>query len=216
MDKKEGIHLSYTEGELSAKENYVNDLREGHSIYYSKINGRTTEGECVLGKNEGLWISYKTSPNSILLKRNFVHGKLDGPFQSYYENGEIKRRDMYVEDSLIRGNCFAIDGTEMPYYDYETNAIYKNGAEDYKKYMTEHFEYPEYCINKNIRGKVYLVFVINAKGEVVNIKVAKGAHPALNKAALNVFKDMPNWTPAKIDGEGVSSYFTQVIRFELD
>ena len=213
--KEEGVHLSYNKGVLISQVNYLNGMRNGHALYFSPINGRTIEGECVLNKNEGLWLSYKV-PSIILLKKNYVGGKLNGPFQSYYENGNIKRRDMYAQDSLTRGNCFALDGSEIPYFEYETDAIYKSGPEDYRKYLSDHFEYPEYCINKNIKGKVYLSFIINEKGEVSEIKVVKGAHPKLNAAAVNVFKDMPNWTPAKIDGEGVSSYFNQVINFQLD
>ncbi|MGB1248331.1 MAG: energy transducer TonB, partial [Chitinophagales bacterium] len=46
-------------------------------------------------------------------------------------------------------------------------------------------------------GKVFVQFIVNEKGEVTDAEVIQGVYPCLDKAALAIVEDMPNWTPGK-------------------
>ena len=49
-----------------------------------------------------------------------------------------------------------------------------------------------------------------------NVKVIKGCHSDLDKAAVRLIQNMPNWIPGKQNGELVNSKFTIPISFKLE
>ena len=82
-------------------------------------------------------------------------------------------------------------------------------------YLVKNIRYPEDAKKKKIEGEVVLRFVIDDKGNVGDVKVAKAAHPSLDAEALRVIRSMPKWNPGKQNGKPVSVYFTQPILFRL-
>ena len=82
-------------------------------------------------------------------------------------------------------------------------------------YLVKNIRYPEDAKKKKIEGEVVLRFVIDDKGNVGDVKVAKAAHPSLDAEAVRVIRSMPKWNPGKQNGKPVSVYFTQPILFRL-
>jgi len=77
------------------------------------------------------------------------------------------------------------------------------------KYIRENIHYSDDVIQSGLPGKTILKFVVNIDGSLTNIKVVKGmtGFPECDKEAVRVVKSMPNWIPAKLNGEIVRSYF---------
>lgn len=48
---------------------------------------------------------------------------------------------------------------------------------DLSKHLSENIKYPQEAIDQNIEGRVYIKFVVNTKGNITNVSVAKKIHP---------------------------------------
>lgn len=85
-----------------------------------------------------------------------------------------------------------------------------------RKYIAEHVQYPEIAKENGLQGKVYIQFVINAKGEVEQVKVARGVDPALDKEAIRVVQGLPKWKPGSQSGKPVRVSYNVPINFQLN
>ena len=114
------------------------------------------------------------------------------------------------------------DGNEI-YFIVEQMPEFPGGDIAMREYIKESTVYPEEAKAKGLVGKVFVQFVINKEGDVVNIKIARGVDPLLDAEAIRVVKDMPKWKPGaqskKVNGEKVwipkNVAFTVPVDFEL-
>lgn len=65
-------------------------------------------------------------------------------------------------------------------------------------------------------GVVYLSFVINQSGSVVDAKILQGIGKEYDEEALRVVRLMPKWKPGRIDGIPVRVQFNMPIKFDVD
>lgn len=87
---------------------------------------------------------------------------------------------------------------------------------DLPGYLSKNIRYPDEAIKKNIEGRVYIEFVINADGTITEPSVKKSAHPLLDAEALRVVAAMPPWKPGKQNGRAVDVFFALPVKFQLD
>ena len=64
-----------------------------------------------------------------------------------------------------------------------------------RKRISEAFIYPPKARKKGLTGVVYVRFIVNKKGKVVNVQILKGVHPLLDKAAIEAVKKLPDLNP---------------------
>lgn len=83
-------------------------------------------------------------------------------------------------------------------------------------YIQNNLVYPQYAIEHDLKGKVYLKFVVEADGRITNVHVMRGASPCLDREAVRVISEMPNWVPGKLKGVNVASYFQLPLNFFLE
>lgn len=94
--------------------------------------------------------------------------------------------------------------------------IYPEGDDVLCKDISNAVKYPEGAKEKGISGTVYITFVVNEQGKVVDAKIARGVDASLDKEALRVVKQLKTWTPGKMNGEAVKVSYTVPIKFALD
>lgn len=82
-------------------------------------------------------------------------------------------------------------------------------------FLVKNIRYPEKARKKRQEDKVLVRFVVDAKGNVSNIQIAKGEYDLLNKEAKRVVSILPKFTPGKQDGEPVNVWFVLPIVFKL-
>ena len=82
-------------------------------------------------------------------------------------------------------------------------------------YLAQHVRYPEEAEKNGIGGKVYVQFVIDTTGKVVEPKVIKSVSPELDAEALRVVSEMPAWKPGMQRGKPVRVSFTLPVIFKL-
>jgi len=98
---------------------------------------------------------------------------------------------------------------EMPVYD-KTGDI-----SDFREDIMQNIEYPEEAQKENIEGTVYISFIVNKEGEIVDKKLVRRNHPLLDQAAMEAFDGLADWEPGKQRGKPVKVKFTIPIVFSL-
>ena len=83
------------------------------------------------------------------------------------------------------------------------------------KYLSDEIIYPAVCINNKIQGRVIVSFIVERDGSITEAKIARSIDPALDKEALRVVRNMPNWIPGKRHGEKVRVKYTIPVTFRL-
>ncbi|MDE6668677.1 MAG: M56 family metallopeptidase [Muribaculaceae bacterium] len=94
-------------------------------------------------------------------------------------------------------------------------AEYPGGMKAMMEFLKTHIQYPEEAEKNGEQGRVIVKFIIDKNGKVTSPEVIRGISPLLDKEALRVVSEMPNWTPGKNNGKVVNSYFTLPVSFTL-
>lgn len=82
-------------------------------------------------------------------------------------------------------------------------------------WLKDNIKYPVVAAENGIQGKVIVQFVVGKNGSISNVKVLRSVDPSLDKEAVRVVSNMPNWTPGKQNGASVNVRFTLPVTFRL-
>jgi protein TonB len=149
--------------------------------------------------------------SEIEYQNNNYHGKL----KTYYDNGQLKRDENYLDGKLIDSRCYTLNGKDTTNYPYEVAARYPGGENALMRYISTNIKYPNKARKKGIEGVVYIKFIVNNLGEIEKCKIIKSVDPLLDNEAIRVVSEMGKWIPAEMDGEKNSMSFTLPIKFKL-
>jgi len=108
-----------------------------------------------------------------------------------------------------------IDEPDAPFKVVEIMPQFRNGFKDLMIYIHDNVKYPQLAKDVGREGIVYVQFVVNRRGEVVDAKVVRGIGYGCDKEALRVVKAMPKWKPGRQRGKRVPVEFTLPIKYEL-
>lgn len=124
------------------------------------------------------------------------------------EDTEIEFQEVTVEEEVeeVADEVFVIV-EQMP--------TFPGGDLELRKFLAQSVKYPVIAQENGIQGRVFVRFVINQKGEVTNVEVARPLDPNLDKEAVRVVKSMPKWTPGMQRGKPVKVSYTVPINFVL-
>ena len=87
-------------------------------------------------------------------------------------------------------------------------------ANYFSKWVMERLTYPEAALEDAATGRVTLKFKIDMFGNLEDVKVLRGRHPALDSVAFNVVSSSPKWTPAEnFVGDPMSVTYTFPVIF---
>ena len=85
------------------------------------------------------------------------------------------------------------------------------------KHINKYFVYPSEAIRNQIQGEVWIRFIIDKNGYVRNVKaIGPDNGEILNEEAKRVVFKLPNFKPAKNNGETVSVKYGFPINFSLE
>jgi protein TonB len=90
------------------------------------------------------------------------------------------------------------------------------GHKEMTKYIQRTFHYPSIARRQIIEGIVVVSFVVNAEGNVVNVKVEKGISKECDEEAKRIIAAMPKWLPGKQGDRTVSVRQYLPIKFQLN
>lgn len=91
-------------------------------------------------------------------------------------------------------------------------AMFPGGMDALRRYVSENIDIT------SIEGsaKVYLKFIVDTDGNISSVVVTKSTDDCktCEKAAIKVVKSMPRWTPGKVNGQPVKSYYRMPINIQ--
>ncbi|GHU74440.1 hypothetical protein FACS189413_19200 [Bacteroidia bacterium] len=146
---------------------------------------------------------------------DYAANKIHGQVLTFWEDGTPKRIDQYKDGKYIEGQCFNQQGDTIPHFDYQKMPHYSGGEKEMMRFLAEHIKYPIKTQKEKIEGRVIAKFVVTPEGKIGKIEIAKSLHPLLDKEALRVIRQMPDWEPGLLDGKPVDVYYVLPIKFQL-
>ena len=116
--------------------------------------------------------------------------------------------------SFTDGQIENLSGSEVFFFPDE-RPEFPGGEAGLRRYIAQSVRYPAVSQENGIQGRVYVSFVVNSKGYVQEIKLARGVDSDLDYEAIRVVKQMPRWKPGKQDGKVMNVPITIPINFVL-
>ncbi|PRX46358.1 energy transducer TonB [Salegentibacter salegens] len=142
----------------------------------------------------------------------FKNGKKHGTLIAYWENGDLRRKDVFKRDKLKKGQVWNEKGEEIEYFEYHIPASYPGGEKRLYSFLQENINIPQEH-DKDMEVKVVLMFTINPDGDLSEIKIVDGAPHRYNAEAVRVLTKMPKWNPTKRFGEPIATRYALPIIF---
>jgi TonB family protein len=84
------------------------------------------------------------------------------------------------------------------------------------KYLGKKAKIPKELKKSGITGQVKVKFIIGEEGEILkdSIRIQSGVHPLIDKEAIRIVKEMPNWIPGlNQKGEKIECWYILPINF---
>jgi periplasmic protein TonB len=166
--------------------------------------------------NEGDFIFYHDN-GQLKIKARYIGSKLNGTVTTWYANGQIKRKDEYVLDSLISGHCYTATGKDTVWFTFYNGFSYGKNMQELYRFFGKNIRYPKKSVKARTQGEVHIEFIIEKDGTVTHEAIRRSVNEEIDAEALRVFRALPsNWKPALVDGEPYKSYgiLPVVFRFE--
>lgn len=82
-------------------------------------------------------------------------------------------------------------------------------------FLQSNLVYPAQAREIGKTGKVWVNFIVDEKGKIIEAKILKGIGYGCDEEALRVIKMMPNWKPGLFQGKPVKVSFNQPITFQM-
>ena len=89
-------------------------------------------------------------------------------------------------------------------------------AEFLRKWVYTYLRYPQSAVDEGVQGRVLVDFVIDEKGKVRDVTVARGVDPRLDAEAVRVIAASPDWKPGVLRGKKVKTALSVYVEFRLE
>lgn len=145
----------------------------------------------------------------------YLKGKLYGAYVSYWENGQIKRKEQFDDKNKSTGVCFNQEGKEIAYIPFEQKAEFPGGNKALYSFINSRIRYPRSMLEYGVSGRVIVQFYINKEGEIFDVSVVQKLHPDGDQEVIRLVSSLPKWRPFLIDGEIAVGRITLPVAFSL-
>ncbi len=120
--------------------------------------------------------------------------------QANIDNLDIKGKGF--GDEIIPGE--GGESSDQPFFMVEVMPTFKGGdINKFRQWVQLRTNYPEAAVQKKIKGRVYLTFVVEKDGSVSNVTVVKGVDPLIDNEAIKTIESSPKWSPGLQRGSPV-------------
>lgn len=98
----------------------------------------------------------------------------------------------------------------------EISPAFVGGQAALMKFLGDNMRYPQVDVEMGNEGRVICTFVVEKDGSITDIKVLRGVSPTIDREAVRVISEMPNWKPGFQNGKTVRVKFTLPVHFRLN
>ncbi|MEN9908610.1 MAG: hypothetical protein RLZZ540_1759 [Bacteroidota bacterium] len=102
---------------------------------------------------------------------------------------------------------------DLPYHStkLDEKPTFPGGFDEFYKFVGTNYKMPEI---KDLQGKVYVTFVIDIDGSVVDIKILRDIGYGTGEEAIRVLQNSPKWNPGKQNGQTVRVLYSLPITIQ--
>jgi len=141
------------------------------------------------------------------------------------EVDELVKEEQQKEQIDIEKEIESWEGFKIPDEKVEDNNVYdpfalevnpkfSGGRDAFYEYIANSIKYPTFEQKWNIGGRVILSFVIEKDGSLSQVEVLKGVSEGIDKEAIRVIENAPNWEAGRQRGQAVRVKMTIPIYFK--
>lgn len=105
--------------------------------------------------------------------------------------------------------------SDEPFSIVEQPALPNGGWSAFYKYLGENINYPAQARRTGTEGKVFVQFIVNRDGSLVDVAVIKGIGMGCDEEAVRVVKKAPPFSPGKQRGKPVRQKMVATVVFKL-
>jgi protein TonB len=146
---------------------------------------------------------------------NYDQNNLNGEIMTYWDNGQLKRHELFQSGKSVKGECYDREGKSVDFYAFIVLPQFQGGVSALMEFLSRRITYPVAMQKSHLEGKVFVGFIVNKEGSVTDVKVIRGVSPEFDEEAIRVAKSMPKWNPGMQDGEKVKVHYVLPIVFRL-
>lgn len=213
------IQQFHENGIIKSFSNYTNGLPIGKETRWYENGNKKQEGEYILNdkKNKSeykindFWdsngIQKITDGNGDYEERDdksFGSGKIkegikDGVWQGWIINVTNKYTETYANGQFISGTILDKNNIESAYTVLEKKPEPKFGMADFYKYFAQNYKIPN-NLPKGTSGKIYLRFVIDIDGKLVEPRIIRDLGYGTGGEAIRILSDYKDFIPGEQRG----------------
>lgn len=93
--------------------------------------------------------------------------------------------------------------------------LFPGGMDGFYKYLSKHMRFPEEAKREGISAKLFVSFVIDKEGNLVEIEFIKKAGFGMEESVMAVLEKSPKWTPGQVGNEQVNTKMILPVNFNL-
>ncbi|CAN5186545.1 hypothetical protein BH09BAC1_BH09BAC1_04840 [soil metagenome] len=196
--------LYYKKGE----ENFYYPDAEYVELYDEKSR------EHILSNGEGLYLTYHDNGDTNVIGRVAKKQK-NGTWKSYRNDGSLYYVEEHKNGELKKGMSYDKEGKKYTYTKEQLMPSYVGGQAALMQYLGT-IVYPRQARIDDIEGTVYVQFLVDRDGNVINVTIARSSSAViLDEAALNHVSKSKKWIPGYERGQPVRVQYVVPIKFKL-
>ncbi len=110
---------------------------------------------------------------------------------------QAQKDSLHELDKEIRENMTLL--VDYP----DQDATFPGGVAAMNQFLADNIKYPEIAMESGDQGKVFIEFIVEKDGSIIQIKILRGVSKEIDREAKRVVSLMPKWAPAESNGEAV-------------
>ena len=192
---------------------YVYYLFIPDNCFYNTIcRMLNTESSKKTSQSEAASDSIAYSPVSSSANKDVIYEKSNEATEETDFVDDVDESDYSSDETALNEESSYSDGNSINDRE-EVMPEFPGGPQALMDYLKANVIFPKIAEEAGIQGKVVVSYVIDVDGSVTDVKVVQSVHPALDKEAMRVVKNMPKWIPGKQDGKAVQVKYSLPINF---
>ena len=229
--RRVGVNKTYyKDGNPAIERKYLKtskDFDSGKSINYLLINYwdstgaqlvKNGEGYAMLNQVKGDTESYFDMLSEMeydYLEGEVNKGKRVGTWKGIILN-KYRFEESYKNGNLIGGTLYADNGENIAYDQFARYPEPKNGMGTFYKFVGANMKYPTDARRYGVQGRVFVQFICDKEGSLIDVKVIKGIYPSCDAEAERVVRKAKKWNPGLMRGVPVKVRMILPITFKLN
>jgi TonB family protein len=151
----------------------------------------------------------------LIRKETFSNGEIIGK-SKFYSKGILKETkvDYNFKYEIEKSSKSLLDQKPVTSTMRDSMPNFKGGDIELRKYIATSITYPYLAWKYKKQGRVLVNFMVSDEGKVFNVKVVESIYKDLDKEAVRIIRNSPDWVAPKLK-DGKPASFTLPIFFAL-